>query len=315
MTNKKHIVSWRWLSIVALATIAGIGAALPTVANAAGTDAEAGKQIFEEKCVACHTVGKGALVGPDLKGVTERRPREWLEQWIAAPDAVLAKKDPYATNLLHQFHDLPMPNQGLGTSDVTAILAYLGAAAAQPSAPEATSAPAVQGHPEVGKDLFTGVARFRNGGPPCMACHSVGGIGALGGGQLGPDLTQEVTRLGGAAAVDAFVAGSPTPTMKAVWSQRPLTPEERASVVAFLAQAGVSQRPPQAIWQLAGLAALGLVILLAIAGLRWQNRLRFGVRRPMVAKPTTGGRDPRNGGWFPGTYHAGWMGQFGSKRP
>jgi len=103
--------------------------------------------------------------------------------------------------------------------------------------------------------------------------------------------------------------------MKAVWSQRPLTTEERASVVAFLAQAGVSQRPAQAIWQLAGLAVLGVVILLAIAAFNWRNRLRFGVRRPMVAKPTTGGRDPRNGGWFPGTYHAGWMGQFGSKRP
>ena len=317
MTNKKHIVSWRWLSIVALATIAGIGAALPTVANAAGTDAEAGKQIFEEKCVACHTVGKGALVGPDLQGVTARRPREWLEQWIAAPDAVLAKKDPYATNLLHQFHDLPMPNQGLSASDVTAIITYLETAAGQPSAPasETASAPAVQGNPETGKELFTGVARFSNGGPPCMACHSVGGIGALGGGQLGPDLTEVVTRLGGAAGVNAFVGGSPTPTMKAVWSQRPLTTEERASVVAFLAQAGVSQRPAQAIWQLAGLAVLGVVILLAIAAFNWRNRLRFGVRRPMVAKPTTGGRDPRNGGWFPGTYHAGWMGQFGSKRP
>jgi len=313
------MASWRRPAIVALATIAGIWAALPTVGNAA--DADAGKQIFQEKCVACHTVGKGALVGPDLQGVTARRPREWLEQWIAAPDAMLAKKDPYATNLLHQFHDLPMPNQGLGSSDITAILAYLETAAAQPSAaqptaaPAAASAPAVRGDPETGKDLFTGVARFRNGGPPCMACHSVGGIGALGGGQLGPDLTAEVTRLGGAAGLDAFVAGTPTPTMRAVWSQRPLTAEERASVVAFLAQAGVSQRPAEAIWQLAGLAVLGVVILLAVAALNWRNRLRFGVRRPMMAKPTTGGRDPRNGGWFPGTYHPGWMGRFRSERP
>ncbi len=52
-----------------------------------------------KKCVACHTMGKGALVGPDLKGVTERRPREWLVQWIAAPDAMVAKKDPYAIKL------------------------------------------------------------------------------------------------------------------------------------------------------------------------------------------------------------------------
>jgi mono/diheme cytochrome c family protein len=230
---------------------------------------------------------------------------------------VLAKKDPYAINLLHQFHDVPMPNLGLSKSDVDAILAYLEAtssgAAAQPSSPaaEATSGPAVQGNPEIGKDLFTGVVRFQNGGPPCMACHSTGGIGALGGGQLGPDLTTVVARFNGATAVDAFVAGTPTPTMKAVWSQHPLTTEERANVVAFLAgQAGLSQRPVQAISQLAALTALGVVILLAIAGFIWRNRLKFGVRRPMMATPTTGHRGPYRGGWFKGPYADGWMGSF-----
>ena len=310
MRSEKLMTSWRWLSIVALATIAGIGAALPTVANAAGTDAEAGKQIFQEKCVACHTIGKGPLVGPDLKGVTARRPREWLEQWIAAPDAMLAKKDPVATELLHQFHDVPMANMGLSTSDVTAILAFLGGAETQPSAPATAGAPAVQGNPEIGKELFTGVARFANGGPPCMACHSVGGIGALGGGQLGPDLTGAAGRYGGAAGLDAFVAGTPTPTMKAVWSQHPLTTEERAGVVAFVGQAGVSERPAQAIWQLGGLAALGLVVLLVVAGLRWRNRLRNGVRRPMMAEPTTGHSGPYHGGWFTGPFHPGWKARF-----
>ena len=313
MTNEKLVV--------VLATIAGIWAAL-TAANAAGTDAEAGKQIFQEKCTACHTVGNGPLVGPDLKGVTAKEPREWLEQWIAAPDAMLAKKDPTATSLLHQFHDLPMPNLGLSTSDITAVLAYLDTAAAQPSAPTtagqpgatapATTAPAVKGDPAVGKDLFTGVTRFSNGGPPCMACHSVGGIGALGGGQLGPDLTEVVARYGGAAAVNAFVAGTPTPTMRAVWSQHPLSTEERANVVSFLGQAEVSKRPAQAIWQLAGLAGLGVVILLTFAAWRWQNRLRFGVRRPMMAEPTTGHSGPYRGGWFTGPYHPGWKSQFSS---
>jgi cytochrome c2 len=308
MRSEKLMTSWRWLFIVALATIAGMWA--PAVANAAGTDAEAGKQIFQEKCTACHTIGSGPLVGPDLKGVTARRPREWLEQWIAAPDAMLAKKDPVATELLHQFHDVPMANLGLSTSDVTAVLAFLGTAETQPSAPATAGAPAVQGNPETGKELFTGVARFANGGPPCMACHSVGGIGALGGGQLGPDLTGAAGRYGGAAGLDAFVAGTPTPTMKAVWSQHPLTTEERASVVAFVGQAGVSERPAQAIWQLGGLAALGLVVLLVVAGLRWQNRLRNGVRRPMMAEPTTGHSGPYHGGWFTGPYHPGWKARF-----
>jgi cytochrome c2 len=306
---EKPLASLQSLSVITLATIVGIWTALPAVANAAGTDAAAGQQVFQTNCTACHTVGKGALVGPDLKGVTERRPREWLEQWISAPDAMLAKKDPYATNLLHQFHDVPMPNLGLSAADVNAVIAYLAGGAAQSSA-ETSSAPAVQGNPEVGRELFTGAVRFGDGGPPCMACHSTGGIGALGGGQLGPDLTTVVARFGGASAVDAFVAGTPTPTMKAVWSKHPLTTEERANVVAFLGQVGVSQRPTEAIWQLGGLAVLGAVILLVIAGVRWQSRSTFGVRRPMVARRTTGIAGPYNGGWFKGPHHPGWKARF-----
>ncbi len=312
--REKPLASWRWLSFVALATILGIWAALPAVANAAGTDADAGKQLFQQKtCVACHTVGKGALVGPDLKGVTERRPHDWLEQWIADPAAMFAKKDPYAIALLHQYHDVQMPNLGLSPSDINAILAYLAAPGAEGSAgtaAPATSAPAVLGNPQAGKDLFTGVVRFQNGGPPCMACHSTGGIGALGGGQLGPDLSTVVTRFNGAAAVDAFVAGLPTPTMKAIWSEHPPTTKERANVVAFLAQAGVSQRPAQELWQLVVLTVLGLAFLLAVAGFRWRNRSTFGVRRPMLATPTTGNDGPYHGGWFTGTYADGWKGRF-----
>lgn len=308
---------WPWLAFVALATMAGVWAVLPAVANAAATEAALGEQLFKQKgCTACHTVGKGPLVGPDLKGVTALRSREWLQRWIAAPDKMLAEKDPIATKLLHQFHDVPMPNLGLGASDVSAILAYLATAAPSAAAPAAAptaaaaSAPAVRGDPKIGKALFTGVARFQKGGPPCMACHSVGGIGALGGGQLGPDLTEVVTRLGGTAGVDAFLAGTPTPTMNAVWSKRPLTPTERANVVAFLGQARVTQRPVQAIWQLAALAVLGLAVGLAVAAWRWRQRLRFGVRRPMVAKASTGHTDPRRGGWFTGPYPGGWKARF-----
>ena len=325
MTNEKLMASRQRLFIVAFAMIAGMWAALPTAAKAA--DAEAGQQVFQKNCTPCHTIGNGTLVGPDLKGVTAKEPHDWLQQWISAPDAMLAKKDPTATTLLHQFHDLPMPNLGLSSSDVDNVIAYLGTATAQPSAPApagqaaaaapAASAAAAQGDPVVGKEYFTGVKRFSNGGPPCMACHSVGGIGALGGGQLGPDLTEVVKRYGGAAAVNAFVAGTPTPTMRAVWSPHPLTNDERANVVSFLAQAEVSQRPAQAIWQLAGLAVLGALILLTLAAWRWQNRLRFGVRRPMMAEPTTGNSGPYSGGWFTGPYHPGWKARFvsGSNEP
>jgi cytochrome c2 len=312
MMKKKPPALLRWLSVFAFTMIAAIWAALPGVANAA--DAAAGQQVFENNCTACHTIGKGALVGPDLKDVTTRRPHDWLQQWISAPDAMLAKKDSYATNLLHQFHDVAMPNLGLSAADVDAVIAYLATNGAGGSSAAAAAAPAVEGNAEAGKELFTGVARYANGGPPCMACHSVGGIGSLGGGQLAPDLTTVVSRFGGPSAVDAFVAGTPTPTMKAVWSKQPLTPQERANVVAFLAQAAVTERPASAIWQLGGLAALGAVILLVIAAIRWQNRLRFGVRRPMMAQPTTGHSGPYHGGWFTGPYHPGWKARYSKNR-
>jgi cytochrome c2 len=306
--SKKPLASWRLMPLVALATTTAIWAALPTVANAA--DAAAGKKLFEDKtCGACHSIGGGDLVGPDLKGVTKERSSEWLHAWITAPDAMIAKKDPIAVELLKKYNGMEMPNLGLSAAEVDNIIAFLGAGGGGGSS--AAAAPALKGDAEKGKEFFTGNERFANGGPPCMACHSTGGLGAFGGGHLGPDLTDVSKRLGGASGLSAWLAGLPTPTMKAVWTKQPPTPQERADVAAFLAQEGLAVRTASAIWQLAGLTGLGAAILLLLAGFRWRNRLKYGVRRPMMATPTTGrSTGPYNGGWFTGTYADGWIGRF-----
>ena len=57
---------------------------------------EKGLQIFEEKCLKCHTVGEGSKVGPDPSGVTERREKVWFTNWIADPEKVIASGDPVA---------------------------------------------------------------------------------------------------------------------------------------------------------------------------------------------------------------------------
>jgi mono/diheme cytochrome c family protein len=278
------------------------------MANAA--DAAAGKQLFQDKtCSACHTIGGGDLVGPDLKNVTKERPKEWLQQWIAAPDKMIAKKDPVAIELLHKYHDMEMPNLGLSSTEIDNLIAFLETGGSGASS-GAAAAPALTGDADRGKALFTGVARFENGGPPCMACHSTGGIGALGGGHLGPDLTDVAKRLGGANGLSAWIAGLPTPTMKAVWSKQPPTPQERADVAAFLSHE-VAERSVAAIWQLAGLTGVGAIILLLFAGFWRRNRLKYGVRRPMMATPTTGrSSGPYHGGWFTGMYSDGWIGRF-----
>ncbi|MBI2862461.1 MAG: cytochrome c [Chloroflexi bacterium] len=246
---------------------------------------EEGQALFQQKCAACHTIGQGDRVGPDLKGVADRRDRDWLTQFISAPDRVIAQGDPIATELLKKYNNVAMPNPGLTEGQVAAAIAYLGTQSGGAPAPQPTQAPAQavpSGNPTAGKDLFTGVTRFQDGGPPCMACHSISGIGALGGGALGPDLTQTYTKFG-EAGLASILASPPFPTMSPIYSSHPLTPEEQANLKAFFQQAAVAERPTQAVWQLAILAVAGVVVLLVLASFIWRRRL-LGVRRPLVRR-------------------------------
>lgn len=88
------------------------------------TGLEKGQGIFEEKCIECHTLGDGALVGPDLKNVTERRDKDWLVRFITAPEEMLSK-DPLAQKLLQEFDNVSMPDQGLSHEDAVDIVAFL----------------------------------------------------------------------------------------------------------------------------------------------------------------------------------------------
>ena len=86
-----------------------------------------GKTSVQSRCAACHTIGKGAAVGPDLAGVTTRRARDWLVRYLRAPDELLAEQDPIAVALLAQYKDVPMPNLRLSDGEIAAVLAYLDA--------------------------------------------------------------------------------------------------------------------------------------------------------------------------------------------
>ena len=90
-----------------------------------GKAAETGQQIFESRCAACHTIGKGKLVGPDLAGVTSRREENWLKRQIKEPDKLLAEKDPIAMQLLQEANNVAMVPLGLSDAEVVAVIAYL----------------------------------------------------------------------------------------------------------------------------------------------------------------------------------------------
>ncbi len=267
----------RLVFLVALLGAAGAGVHAAQLDQAA----EGGK-LFQQYCLGCHTIGEGKRVGPDLKDVTTLRDSQWLVSWITGPDKMLASGDPIAKEIVAQFPGVMMPNLGLTAPQAELILAYI-AAQSGTTAPAATPEVAALPPGDVarGKDYFTGRTGLSGGGPPCMACHSVNGMGALGGGQLGPDLTNSVAKYGGDAGISAFLANPPTKTMNVVWTGRPLTAQENADLVAYLTQAPMTNRATNAIVKLSALALAGAVLFLALAQLTWRHRLK-GVRRPMV---------------------------------
>ena len=96
--------------------------------------AAAGKLAFESKCLACHSIGQGKKLGPDVAGVTRRRTDAWLTQWLKSPDKML-KTDPDAQAMLKEYNNIPMPNQGLSDTEVAQYLAYFHWIDAQPVTP------------------------------------------------------------------------------------------------------------------------------------------------------------------------------------
>jgi protein SCO1/2 len=81
--------------------------------------------LFQSRCGACHTVGNGDKVGPDLAGVTTRRDRAWLTRYLAEPDRVRAEGDPIATALFAKYRNVPMPNLRLSNIEIAGLLSYL----------------------------------------------------------------------------------------------------------------------------------------------------------------------------------------------
>lgn len=146
--------------------------------------------IFGKRCTACHTYGKGIKVGPDLKGVNERRKRDWLLKFIHGSSAVIQSGDPTATALFAQFKQQRMPDwTDLSDKQINDILDYIGVGGPDiKPADERNAGMATATEIERGRQLFFGEAGLKYGSQSCASCHSVQGSSARGG-SLGPDLT------------------------------------------------------------------------------------------------------------------------------
>jgi mono/diheme cytochrome c family protein len=269
-----------------------VGFAISTLSSAAS--AQDVPAFYEENCAFCHTIGGGPQGGPDLKGVTARRDREWLIRFLVDTDAFAS--DPVVLRMVEEAEGLTMPaTPGMTRQLAEAILilieqqsgegAAVAPAAARPFTPEDVSR---------GRALFLGTARLAASGPSCVACHDAPGLPQPGGGRLGPDLAAVHERLGGSRGLTAWLGAMPTPMMRALYRDTPLEADESHALTAFFADAAAQPPPPVGAipgFVVAGLA--GAAVVLALAGLAWAKRFR-AVRRPMVARGPTPRSDLRH---------------------
>jgi mono/diheme cytochrome c family protein len=140
------------------------------------------------------------------------------------------------------------------------------------------------GNVELGQKLFMGNLHFQNGAPPCMGCHNVGQNGLLGGGAMGPDLTNVSTKRSQEeiASILANSGSTISPVMQPIFAEHPLTQSEQADLVAFL-NASVGQPESNKELLVIGISLAGFVGVVVMLRFAYRNRLR-GVRKTLVQK-------------------------------
>jgi mono/diheme cytochrome c family protein len=260
----------RLAAVLLLSGILLITLSFQAAASSNTQSAAEGKAIFDLKCKACHSIGGGSLVGPDLEGVIERRDQEWLVSFMAAPDQMIAAGDPIATGMLVEYNNVAMPNLALSDVDIEALLAYFETG----ETTSLTAGPLPAGILSRGREYFTGEQSLQNGGTPCMGCHSVGNTGSLGGGNLGPDLTAVYQRYGEAGLVSS-IQNISFPTMQGVYANKALTDQEVADLLTFFeaANAGGGERAAQKVTGLLwGAGIIGAALLFGVMAIFWPRQ-------------------------------------------
>jgi len=202
-------------------------------------NANEGEDIFKATCAACHTIGKGRLVGPDLKNITEKRSPDWLVTFIQSSQTVIKRGDADAVAIYKEYSNLLMPDNALSTTQANAVIKYIKAASSGSSSGDSQAAAtdflenATQKDIDEGVLLFGGEKRLTNGGASCISCHSVKDDRVFSSGTLAKELTETYGAMG-SAGVSAIIRSSPFPAMNETYKNNPLTEEEVFALTAYL---------------------------------------------------------------------------------
>ena len=96
----------------------------PSLSISQEADIQAGKNLFNTNCAACHQLNRKA-VGPALRGVTDKYDKEWLYKWIKNGTQMIKDGDPQAVAIWEEYNRAIMTNYPqFSNQDIDNILAY-----------------------------------------------------------------------------------------------------------------------------------------------------------------------------------------------
>jgi ubiquinol-cytochrome c reductase cytochrome c subunit len=232
-----------------------------------------GSDLYEANCAGCHQTNGEGIPGtfPPIAGNPAAADSEYVA--IVITDGKTGEIE-----VLGETYNSAMPAvAGLSDGDLDAVVGHvveLAGGANEPETPTEPVGPPESGDIDSGHDLFIGQDQFDNDGTACASCHTAGEVGNLGGSSLGPDLTGAYELLGGQAGLSAWLANPPAPTMTPIFADRPLTDDEIADLVAFLADAPSQDRPSNDVDWLVIAGIAGLLVLIGGMAIAWRGPRR-----------------------------------------
>jgi cytochrome c2 len=263
--------------------------------------AQNGEQLFQQ-CKACHTIGQGKLLGPDLLDVSKKRDAVWLKNFIKSSQTMVKIGNTEAVEIFEEFNKLIMVDYNLPDADIDAIIKYIdsfstsGSDGNSETISSADSLAAVKNaeflasidtddNATKGKALFQGKRKFKNGGASCISCHNVNAPEIIQGGLLAKDLTHSFSTIGGLAGIKGILEFPPYPAMKDAYENAALTNDESIQLQVFLMRADKNNKVSgTALPDLMKQGIFGVVILLIIISLVWFKRKKRSVNYQIIKR-------------------------------
>ncbi|MCB0428674.1 MAG: cytochrome c [Flavobacteriales bacterium] len=87
---------------------------------------ETGESLFSTHCTSCHSIGRGRVIGPDLKGIMDRAPSlNWLIKWNRNSQLLIASGDAYANKVFEENNKVIEPPRGLSEKQLKKIYTFI----------------------------------------------------------------------------------------------------------------------------------------------------------------------------------------------